>query len=157
VKLNDAVFGLILLALGLAVIVVTASYPTIPAQRVGPALFPSLIAIGLGIGGTILVVRGWRARLAVPMVQWDPWVRSRRHVAGVVAVIASIAFYILAVDRLGFVLTSFAILTFLFRVFAVPWRRSVLVAAIATLVIHFAFYKLLRVPLAWGLLTPVAW
>ena len=156
-KLNDAVFGLVLLVLGLVVITVTASYPTVPAQRVGPALFPSLIAIGLAIGGVILIVRGWRDRAAVPMVRWDPWVRSKRHVAGVVAVIASIAFYVLAVERLGFVLTSFAILTFLFRVFTVPWPRSVLVAAIATLVIHFAFYKLLRVPLAWGLLTPVAW
>jgi putative tricarboxylic transport membrane protein len=25
------------------------------------------------------------------------------------------------------------------------------------LVIHLAFYKLLRVPLPWGLLTPIAW
>jgi putative tricarboxylic transport membrane protein len=28
---------------------------------------------------------------------------------------------------------------------------------IAALVIHFMFYKLLRVPLPWGLLTPYAW
>jgi putative tricarboxylic transport membrane protein len=28
---------------------------------------------------------------------------------------------------------------------------------VATLVIHFAFYKLLRVPLPWGMLTPYAW
>ena len=156
-KLNDAVFGLVLLALGLSVIAVTGSYPTVAAQRVGPALFPSLIAIGLAIGGAILIVRGWRDRAVVPMVRWDPWVRSRRHVAGVVAVIASVVFYVLAVERIGFVLTSFAILTLLFRVFGVPWPRSVLIAAIATLVIHFAFYKLLRVPLAWGLLAPVAW
>jgi putative tricarboxylic transport membrane protein len=24
-------------------------------------------------------------------------------------------------------------------------------------VVHFAFYKLLRVPLPWGFLTPIAW
>jgi putative tricarboxylic transport membrane protein len=24
-------------------------------------------------------------------------------------------------------------------------------------VVHFAFYKLLRVPLPWGILTPIAW
>jgi putative tricarboxylic transport membrane protein len=24
-------------------------------------------------------------------------------------------------------------------------------------VVHFAFYKLLRVPLPWGILTPMAW
>jgi len=32
-----------------------------------------------------------------------------------------------------------------------------MVAAIATLLVHFAFYKLLRVPLPWGVLTPWAW
>ena len=34
---------------------------------------------------------------------------------------------------------------------------ALVVAVVATLVIHFAFYKLLRVPLPWGLLTPWAW
>jgi putative tricarboxylic transport membrane protein len=39
----------------------------------------------------------------------------------------------------------------------VPPGRAVLISLIATLVIHTAFYKLLRVPLPWGLLTPIAW
>ena len=33
--------------------------------------------------------------------------------------------------------------------------RSILIAAIATFVIHFAFYKLLRVPLPWGVMQGV--
>jgi putative tricarboxylic transport membrane protein len=55
------------------------------------------------------------------------------------------------------VLTSILILTALFYVLEVPLGRSVLIAVIATLVIHFAFYKLLRVPLPWGILTNYAW
>jgi len=157
VKLNDAVFGLLLLALAVTVLVVTASYPAVPAQRVGPALFPSLIAIGLAIGGLILVVRGWRVHSQVAMIRLDPWVRSPRHVAGVLAVVGSVVFYVAAVDRLGFLLTSFAMLTALFRMFGVRWKRTVITAAIATLAIHFAFYKLLRVPLPWGFLTSYAW
>jgi putative tricarboxylic transport membrane protein len=39
----------------------------------------------------------------------------------------------------------------------VPPGRSIVIAVIAALVIHFVFYKLLRVPLPWGLLTPFAW
>ena len=58
---------------------------------------------------------------------------------------------------LGFVLTSLLILTALFYSLELPLGRSVLIAAIATLVIHFAFYKLLRVPLPWGILTNYAW
>jgi putative tricarboxylic transport membrane protein len=160
VKLSDAIFGLLLLALGAVVIAVVSSYPTIPAQRVGPSLFPALIAIGLVIGGLILIVRGWReyrAEATVPWIRFEPWVHSSRHVAGVLGVIGSVVFYIVAVDWLGFFLTSLIILTISFRLFGVALGRSILIAAIATFVIHFAFYKLLRVPLPWGLLTNYAW
>ena len=40
VKLNDAVFGLLLTLLGAAVLVGIQGYPRIPGQPVGPALFP---------------------------------------------------------------------------------------------------------------------
>ena len=156
-KLSDAVLGLLLLALGGAVIAVVSSYPTIAAQRVGPSLFPGLIALGLVIGGLILVVRGWRERATVPWVRFEPWVRSPRHVAGALGVIGSVIFYIVAVDWLGFFLTSLLILTISFRLFGVALGRSIVIAAIATFVIHFAFYKLLRVPLPWGFLTNYAW
>ena len=156
-KLSDAVFGLLLLALGAAVIATVSSYPTIAAQRVGPALFPGLIALGLVIGGLILIVRGWRDRAAVPWVRFEPWIRSPRHVAGVLAIIGLVVFYIVAVDWLGFFLTSLLILTTCFRLFGVQLGRSIVIAAIATFVIHFAFYKLLRVPLPWGVFTNFAW
>ena len=156
-KLSDAIFGLLLLALGAVVIAVVSSYPTIPAQRVGPALFPALIALGLVIGGLILIVRGWRVRATVPWVRFEPWVRSPRHVAGVLGVVGSVVFYVVAVDWLGFFLTSLLILTILFRLFGVALGRSIVIAAIATFVIHFAFYKLLRVPLPWGVFTGFAW
>jgi putative tricarboxylic transport membrane protein len=157
VKLSDAVFGLLLLALGAAVIAVVSSYPTIAAQRVGPSLFPGLIALGLVIGGLILIVSGWRRRAAVPSLRFEPWVRSPRHVAGVGGVIGSVIFYIVASEKLGFFLTSLLILTVCFRLFGVALGRSILIAAIATFVIHFAFYKLLRVPLPWGVFTDFAW
>jgi putative tricarboxylic transport membrane protein len=32
-----------------------------------------------------------------------------------------------------------------------------LIATVATFVIHFAFYKLLRVPLPWGVFKNFAW
>ena len=156
-KLNDAVFGLVLLALGAAVLFAIQGFPKIPGQPVGPALFPGLIATGLCIAGAILVVRGWRERAGQPWLAWDDWVRSPRHVLALAVLLGSVVFYIAAAQWLGFLATAILILLAMFTVLRVPPGRAVLLAVVATLVIHFAFYKLLRVPLPWGLLTPYAW
>jgi putative tricarboxylic transport membrane protein len=39
----------------------------------------------------------------------------------------------------------------------VPPLRALVVSTLMTLLIHYAFYKLLRVPLPWGVLQPFAW
>ncbi len=151
-KLNDAIFGLLLLALGGAVLFGVQGYPKIPGQPVGPALFPGLIAIGLCICGALLVVKGWLQRAAQPWLAWEDWVRSRRHVTALAVLLACIVFYIAAADWLGFLPVAVIVLTALMATLGVPPGRAVLIAVIATLVIHFAFYKLLRVPLPWGVL-----
>jgi putative tricarboxylic transport membrane protein len=156
-KLNDAVIGLFLTLLGVAVLWIVQDYPKIPGQQVGPALFPGLIAAGLCIGGVMLMAGGWRQRAQVPMFQWEDWVQSPRHVRALIVLVGSVLFYMVASLTLGFVLTSILILTALFYALELSLGRSVLIAVIATLVIHFAFYKLLRVPLPWGILTNYAW
>ena len=156
-KLNDAIFGLVLLALGAAVLFAVQGYPKIPGQPVGPALFPGLIAVGLCICGAMLVWSGLRNRATQSWLAWDEWVRSPRHVIALAVLLGAIVFYIAASNWLGFMPTSLIIMTAFLLALRVPPGRAVIVAVIATLVIHFAFYKLLRVPLPWGLLTPWAW
>lgn len=156
-KVNDAISGLLLLALGGAVLWIIQAYPKIPGQPVGPALFPGLIASGLCACGLLLVLRGWRRRASQSWVAWDDWVHSRRHVFALAVLLGSIVFYILVAEKLGFLPTAAAILLALFSVLRVKPGRAVLVAVVASLVIHFVFYKLLRVPLPWGLLMPFAW
>jgi putative tricarboxylic transport membrane protein len=156
-KLNDAIFGLLLLALGLLVLFTVQSYPKIPGQPVGPALFPGLIASGLCIAGAALLVAGLRERGTQRWIEWDDWIGSPRHLLGLAVLLGSIVFYIAASTWLGFLPTAFIILMAMFAVLRVGPGRALLIAVIATLAIHFAFYKLLRVPLPWGLLTPYAW
>ncbi|CAN5884555.1 tripartite tricarboxylate transporter TctB family protein [soil metagenome] len=156
-KFNDAVFGLILLVLGAAVLAVVQGYPKIPGQQVGPALFPGLIATGLCICGAMLLLKGWRDRAVSPWAHFDEWIRSPRHVIAFAVVLFGVVFYILAADTLGFLITSLLVLVALMWALRVPPGRSVLIAIVATLLIHTAFYKLLRVPLPWGVLTPYAW
>ena len=66
-KINDAVFGVVLLALGVVVLWHVQSFPKIPGQNVGPALFPGSIAAGLIVCALLLIVSGLRSR---PRVAW---------------------------------------------------------------------------------------
>ena len=154
-RVNDALIGAVLAALGIAILVHVQGYPTIPGQKYGPALFPGLAAAGLVACGALLVRRGIRA--GAPALAIPPWMRSPQHVASFLAVVGALAFYIAAVDTLGFVPTGALILGALFRKFDVRWHVAVPVAIVATLAIHLLFFKLLRVPLPWGLLQPIAW
>ncbi|MDQ0569882.1 putative tricarboxylic transport membrane protein [Variovorax paradoxus] len=156
-KFNDAVFGLILLALGALVLAVVRGYPGIPGQQVGPALFPGLIAVGLCVCGALLLVKGWRERQAMAWMRLGDWAASPRHLLSAALVIGSVVFYIVASERLGFLPTASISLAALMLAMRVPPGRAVLIALIASLLIHAAFYKLLRVPLPWGVLTPIAW
>jgi putative tricarboxylic transport membrane protein len=76
---------------------------------------------------------------------------SPRAVAGVASVIAGLLFYVFAADALGFYLTALLILVVWMRVLGASWRLTLPVAAIATVAIHLSFYKLLRIPLPWGI------
>lgn len=156
-KLNDAVFGLLLVLLGGGVFAAVQGYPKIPGQPVGPALFPGLIAAGLCVTGVLLIVKGLRHRTTQPWLAWDDWVGSRRHVAGLLVLLGSIVFYIAVADKLGFLLTATLILVANFLVLRVRPLPALAVAVIAALGVHLAFYKLLRVPLPWGVLQGVAW
>jgi putative tricarboxylic transport membrane protein len=155
-KLNDAIFGFLLLALGGLVLFTIRAFPKIPGQPVGPALFPGLIATGLCIAGLLLVIRGLR-RPRQAWVAFEDWVNSPRHLLALAVLVGSVIFYILAANWLGFLPAGFLILLAMFTVLRVRPGLSLLLAVVASLTVHFAFYKLLRVPLPWGLLTPYAW
>ncbi|MFN2644885.1 MAG: tripartite tricarboxylate transporter TctB family protein [Burkholderiales bacterium] len=142
--------GAALVALGVLVLWHVQSFPAMPGQKFGPAWFPGLIAVGLAICGALLVHSGLRSRGA--LLEWPAWMRQARATRGVLAVIAGIVVYVLAVDRLGFHITGVAILVLWVRVLGASWRVTLPVALIATVAIHFAFYKALRVPLPWGVL-----
>jgi putative tricarboxylic transport membrane protein len=155
-KLNDAIFGAVLVLLAIVVIVHVQRFPSIPGQQVGPGLFPGLIAAGLGVCGLLLIASGLRHRASQPWFAADPWTRSQRHVVGFLSVIVATIAYIGLADVLGFLIVGPLILFGLFVLFGARPALALVVALVATLVIWYAFYKLLRVPLPWGVLTRFA-
>jgi putative tricarboxylic transport membrane protein len=149
-KINDAITGAALVALGLVILWHIQGYPEMPGQKFGPAWFPGIVAAGLAACGAILVARGWRSgdALAVP----GDWMRRRRPLAGFVSVIVGLALYVVLSDPLGFHITGFLLLLAWLRILGARWAMAIPVAIIAPVLIHLAFYKLLRIPLPWGVL-----
>jgi putative tricarboxylic transport membrane protein len=125
-------------------------FPAMPGQKFGPAWFPGLIAAGLGLCGAGLIFSGWRQRAV--WVALPEWVHRPAPREAVAAVLLGLVFYILAADRLGFHITGIALLAFWIRRLGASWALTLIVSIAATLVIHLAFYKALRVPLPWGVL-----
>ena len=129
------------------------SFQNIPGQNIGPGAFPGLIATVLAGCAVILLVRGVRElRAGGRLLVFGEWLRSPRHVANFLLTCAAIVFYLLTVERLGFLVTATLLLLALFLQLKVkPWL-AVVVAVAAAFAIHAAFYKLLRVSLPWGVL-----
>jgi putative tricarboxylic transport membrane protein len=82
------------------------------------------------------------------------WLRPRERLGAPLMVLASVAVYVLLSTPLGFLLVAPVCLVMLFRTFGQRWGTAVLWAVVGTLMVHVAFYKLLRVPLPWGVLKP---
>jgi putative tricarboxylic transport membrane protein len=82
--------------------------------------------------------------------------RSGRHFIAFAAIVGGVAAYVLLANAVGFLLIAPALLWLWFTVLGVRRGMAVVVAIVATLAIWYAFYKLLRVPLPWGVLTGMA-
>jgi putative tricarboxylic transport membrane protein len=154
-KINDALSGAALAALGAVVLWHIQGFPPMPGQKFGPAWFPGLIAGGFIACGALLVASRLRDATSEPLFALPEWSRRARPVASVVSVIAGLLLYIFAVDTLGFHITAGALLLAWSRLLGASWRLALPVSIAATVVIHLAFYKLLKVPLPWGLLERV--
>lgn len=154
-RINDAFIGLALIAFAIVAGLATRGFPVIPGQQYGARLFPQILCVGFALCGLLLIRSGWRSRASRPLLELEPWARSVHGVGSIVLVVGGLVFYVLASDWLGFIPTAFAIVAAL-----LVWLRgravsSLVIAAVATIAVHQMFYKLLLVPLPWGVLEPI--
>jgi putative tricarboxylic transport membrane protein len=155
-RINDAIIGAILAVLGAVVLVHVQGFPTIPGQQYGPGLFPGTIAAGFLVCGVLLIVSGLRNRAGASWIEFGAWMRSPPHLWAAALVIGGVFAYIVLADVVGFLLLAPILLVVWFVALGVRWTTAIVAAVLTTLVIWYAFYKLLRVPLPWGVLTRFA-
>jgi putative tricarboxylic transport membrane protein len=156
-KVNDAVGGGVLLTLAVGIALYARTLPSIPGQQYGAGAFPLVVAAGLGGCGVWLILQGLRVRATEPWFEPPEWLREPHAILNLVATIGFVLLYIFFGNTIGFIPISLGMLFCLFVLLGARPLPAAATAVVATLVIHTAFYKLLRVPLPWGILESVAW
>ena len=154
-KLHDGLIAALLIAFAAAILLTVRDFPPMPGQTFGPALFPTLIAVGLIASGMLLAVGSLRR--GQPVIALDAWLRSPRLLGDFFLAVGAVLFYIAFSEQIGYLITApVALLAFLIATGTRP-IVAVPVALVVPLLIHYIFYTLLRVPLPWGVLTDYAW
>ena len=146
----DRWLGLALALLAGAVLWSARAFPAVPGQKVGAGFLPTLVGVGLLLCGLALVVRSWRA-VYPEDVPAEP---GSEHFGSSLVVIGVVVFYILAADKLGFLVVAPLCLVAVFKALRVSTKTALVWGIAGTLIVHVAFYKLLRVPLPWGVIRP---
>lgn len=152
----DRWLGLAIALLGAAVAVTARRFPDVPGQKLGASTMPLIVAAGLFACGLLLVWRSARGRPAAagPAGAATPDAAAvaggAERIGPALAVLAAVGLYLLAAEALGYLLVAPLCLLLAMRGLRVPWGRAVGWSLVASVAVHLAFYKLLKVPLPWG-------
>jgi putative tricarboxylic transport membrane protein len=155
VQLSDRITGGVLVILGGLAAWSGSRLPAVPGQEVGPAAFPMLIGSGLVICGALIAL-GIGRSFEVPEEDATEAAAPRFHGLRALIPPALLLFYMLASEPLGFLLTAAIVVLIGALALGARLTLAVPLALVAPVLVHLAFYKLLRVPLPDGVL-PAPW
>ncbi|REC94947.1 tripartite tricarboxylate transporter TctB family protein [Kushneria indalinina] len=164
---TDLWSGLLLMLSGALIFWRASTFPSMAGLPYGPDLFPSIAAGGLMICGVLLLIstlltRQRAAEAGNANSNRDDRLSQRpsgirRASLRLMALILIVAGFGLALDPLGFHLTSLLAITATALLFGLNALRALCLSVPLTFGVHLLFYSLMNVPLPWGVLTPLAW
>jgi putative tricarboxylic transport membrane protein len=161
-RLPDRVTGLFLVGLGAAAAYGGWQLPPVPGQPVGPNVFPLVIGTGLALCGLAIAFGIGHSfeeeEELIPVEGGQPKQAPTGRFYGLRALLppALLLFYVVAADRLGFIITAGLIVFVTSTALGARPKLSLPLAVLAPIGVHLIFSKLLRVPLPAGLL-PMPW
>src|SRR5262245_52446324 len=164
-RLSDRVTGLFMVALGGLAAYGGSRLPPVPGQQIGPDVFPLVVGTGLAICGGMIALgvgrhyeeeaeadlAGITGQIATATGDGDDPSGSWRGLRALLP-LALLLFYVLAVDRLGFLPTAAVMVLITSVGLGARLRLAIPLAIGAPLFVNLVFLKLLRVPLPSGLL-----
>lgn len=154
-KVSDFTLALVLLAVALAMAVGALSFPPMPGQAFGPKLFPNIVAAGFVLCALALIMQAVKAKSLVISVVRPEWWNEPGRRGNLLILLGSIVAYTLLIERVGFVLTTFALLATLMRRLGASWRATLFASFLGTASTYIMFAYWLRVPLPPGLLNGI--
>jgi len=161
-RIDDRLLGVILAAFGAAIWLIARTFPVMGGMAYGPGFFPTIAAIGLLVCGIVIAVTGAvkaRATTSAGAAQLPagPVQSSGGGLLRPLLICLIVLGFGLALQPLGFHIAAAAAVAAAAFVFGAGPLAGVALGIAAAFGAHYVFYSLLRVPLPWGVLTPVAW
>jgi putative tricarboxylic transport membrane protein len=154
-KVSDFTLALVLLAVALAMAVGALSFPQMPGQAFGAKLFPNIVAAGFVLCALALIMRAIKTKTLVISIVRPEWWNEPGRRGNLLILLGSIVAYTLLIERVGFVLTTFAMLVLLMRRLSATWKATLFASFLGTAVTYMMFAYWLRVPLPPGLLNGI--
>lgn len=148
----DRYVGIGIALLGSAILWSSRSFPNVPNQKLGASTIPGIVGVGLLICALLLV---WRSFASTRYAVQSQVTADRERLGPPLAMLAAILVYLLLSERLGYPIV--APLSVLIGLLALGVRPKAAIgwAIGASALVHLAFYKLLKVPLPWGVIPPL--
>ena len=140
----------VVLAVGVALLAGSLTFPFLSAGTPGPGFLPLLIAIGIIASGLALLAGALRGMRVGARPTW-PSLAGWWHV-GLMLVAMAIAFLFL--EDLGFlVATTLFMAAMIYALGERSWRMLVTIPPLSAIALYMVFAVWLRVPLPKGLIT----
>lgn len=156
-RLNDLFLSLLVLACGIAILVSAQGFSPIPGQQYGADTMPKAIGVGTIALGLFMAVRALLVGERLPRIAFAQWTRRPSVLFGIAVALGLVAFYVLASPSLGFLPAAFLVMAVFMLVRRVRPLVAVPVSALAAVLIHEAFARLLLVPLPRGAFAGLLW
>jgi len=149
-RFHDAINGLFFILLGLAVLLVSSSFPTMPGQDIGPSSFPTIIGAGLMVGGAIIGVIGLRQTQPKKLVTLAPGWRQPMHLATVAFCILGSLLLAINFESIGFPLGALVMCTGIYLLSGLRRPMPFAIVLVFIAVLTLVMTRLLYVPLPMG-------
>lgn len=156
---SDIAVGLVVAAFGAAIILASRGLHPIVGAHFGPALFPTILGIGMIIGGALLIKEAATAGQTAQEAEWTPEaaaensvdaMRHRPRYAALAWIVIGTALSAWLLSPIGFVPYCTILLGGMMLLLGVRFVPALALALPLSIGIYLAFVHLLLVPLPVG-------